>query len=58
MEDSDVFERRKIEAFLGMLQQAMGRGAVGVPLPLGFDDARELESWPLIQVCCCGMRAP
>jgi hypothetical protein len=52
-EDSDRFEHTKVLAFLDMLDlvSAPGGGArLGLPFPLGFDDAKDLESWPLIQV--------
>lgn len=56
MDDSDLFERRKIVSFLDMLSAGLPhttpgqKPRLGVPLPLGFDDAKDLESWPLIQV--------
>ena len=55
MEDCDLMEQCKIMAFMDMVATCLGAkkndGAdVGVPLPLGFDSAKDLESWPLIQV--------
>lgn len=52
LDDSDLFEHRKIQAFLHMLDNAIepGQRRIGIPFPLGFDDARDLESWPLIAV--------
>lgn len=52
MEDVDRLEWTKIMSFVDMMTRGVGvrGGAIGVPFPLGFDDARDLESWPLIQV--------
>jgi hypothetical protein len=46
----DQLQQRKCVDFKRMLLESCSRGsAIGVPIPIGYDDVQDIESWPLLQ---------
>eukprot|EP01041_Mallomonas_annulata_P000798 gene798-1550_t len=49
-QEVDLFESNKCESFKRMMLQAVPEGeAVGIPVPIGYEDVQDTESWPLLQ---------
>jgi len=57
--DMDALQERKVVDFKKMMLEAVPEGAaVGVPVPLGYESAGDVEAWPLLQAfaleeCVC-----
>lgn len=49
-DEIDLFQARKCCDFKRMMLEAVpaGRG-IGIPIPLGYDNVQDVESWPLLQ---------
>jgi len=49
-EDIDALQARKCLDFKRMMLEAVesGRG-IGIPIPLGYDNVYDIETWPLLQ---------
>ena len=46
----DIFQTRKCEAFKKMIISNLPLGCrVGIPVPIGYEDVLDIESWPLLQ---------
>ena len=49
-EDVDAFQLKKCESFKKMVLSCLPAGSkVGIPVPIGYDDVLDVESWPLLQ---------
>ena len=49
-EDVDAFQMKKCESFKKMVLSNLPVGCkVGIPVPIGYDDVLDVESWPLLQ---------
>jgi len=50
VENVDLYELRKCKDFKRMVLESIPEGGVvGIPVPFGYDDVLDIESWPLIQ---------
>jgi len=48
--DIDLFQLRKCESFKAIVLSALPQGSkIGIPVPIGYDDVLDIESWPLLQ---------
>ena len=46
----DAFQHHKCVDFKRMMLESVPEGGVvGIPVPLGYDDVLDAESWPLLQ---------
>lgn len=48
--DVDLFQLRKCESFKKIIMSCLPPGCrVGIPVPIGYDDVLDIESWPMLQ---------